>query len=104
MSKWRRYEVLIPVQLNDGSPVPTEMIGEATEELAEEFEGMNLDQQVQGLWHHQGVVYHDKLIRLNVDFSESPRNRRWMREFKARWKERLEQLEIWMISFRIEVE
>jgi len=27
-----------------------------------------------------------------------------MRQFKERWKMRLEQLELWMVSYRIEVE
>jgi hypothetical protein len=35
---------------------------------------------------------------------DSAKNRQWMREFKARWKERLDQLELWMVSYRIEVE
>ena len=31
-------------------------------------------------------------------------NRAWMKAFKKRWKEKLEQLEIWMISYRIDIE
>ena len=31
-------------------------------------------------------------------------NRKWMKEYKARWKERLKQLEIWMVSYQIDVE
>jgi hypothetical protein len=31
-------------------------------------------------------------------------NRIWMKAFKQRWKERPEQLEIWMISYRIDIE
>lgn len=31
-------------------------------------------------------------------------NRTWMKAFKARWKGRLEQLEIWMVSYRIDIE
>jgi hypothetical protein len=39
-----------------------------------------------------------------VDVPDSPRNRQWMKQFKDRWKVRLEQLELWMVSYRIEVE
>jgi hypothetical protein len=28
----------------------------------------------------------------------------WLKAFKKRWKEKLEQLEIWMISYRIDIE
>jgi hypothetical protein len=39
-----------------------------------------------------------------VDVRDSIRNRQWMRQFKERWKVRLEQLKLWMVSYRIEVE
>ena len=35
---------------------------------------------------------------------DSGKNRQWMKLFKDRWKIRLEQLELWMVSYRIEVE
>jgi hypothetical protein len=31
-------------------------------------------------------------------------HRTWMKAFKKRWKEKLQQLEIWMISYRIDIE
>ena len=39
-----------------------------------------------------------------VDVPDLVKNRRWMKQFKERWKTRLEQLELWMISYRIDVE
>jgi hypothetical protein len=39
-----------------------------------------------------------------VDVPDSAENRRWMKDLKARWKERLEQLDLWMVSYQIEVE
>jgi hypothetical protein len=35
---------------------------------------------------------------------DTSKNRKWMKAYKARWKERLDQLEIWMVSYRIDVE
>lgn len=61
-------------------------------------------QRIEGHWRRSGVVYRDFLMRLFVDLPATTENRRWMREFKNRWKERLEQLELWMVSYRIEVE
>ena len=50
------------------------------------------------------MVYRDTLVRLVVDVPDSAKNRKWMKEFKERWKARLEQLELWMVSHRIEIE
>ena len=43
-------------------------------------------------------------MRLVVDIPDTMVNRQWMRGFKARWKVRLEQLELWLVSYRIEIE
>jgi hypothetical protein len=59
---------------------------------------------VEGHWRHGGLMYRDNLVRLVVDVPDSAKSRRWMKEFKGRWKARLEQLELWMVSYRIEVE
>jgi hypothetical protein len=60
-------------------------------------------QKVEGHWRHGGVVYRDNLVRLIVDVPDSTKNRQWMRRFKS-WKKRLEQHELWVVSYRIEVE
>jgi len=39
-----------------------------------------------------------------VDVLDNSANRKWMKAYKARWKERLEQVEIWMVSYRIDIE
>jgi hypothetical protein len=39
-----------------------------------------------------------------VDVPDTASNRQWMKDFKARWKARLEQLELWLISYRIEID
>lgn len=59
---------------------------------------------MEGHWRHSGVLYRDNLVRIVIDVSDSAKNRQWMRQFKARWKARLEQLELWMVSYRIDVE
>jgi hypothetical protein len=43
-------------------------------------------------------------VRLVVDVPDFVKHRRWMKQFKARWKARLQQLELWMVSYRIEIE
>ena len=56
------------------------------------------------IWRHGGVQYRDVLVRVFIDLPDSPMNRRWMREFKDRWKTRLEQVELWMVSYRVDIE
>jgi hypothetical protein len=43
-------------------------------------------------------------VRLLVDVPDLAQNRSWMRQFKDRWKARLEQVELWMVSYSIEIE
>jgi hypothetical protein len=61
-------------------------------------------QKVEGHWRHRGILYRDNLVRFVVDVPDSVKNRRWMAEFKGRWKARLEQIGLWMVSYRIDLE
>ena len=102
MNKWCRYEVTVPLQFNDGTPVPEEWIGEA---MVDFFGGVSFETQtIQGRWQKGGIVYQDNSVRLVVDVPDTTKNRRYMKSFKLRLKKRLKQLEIWMVSYRIEVE
>lgn len=104
-SRWRRFEVLLPLQFNDGREVPGEWIAEAVLEIVDHFGAASYEtQKVEGHWRYGGVLYRDNLVKVIVDVPDSARNREWMRQFKDRLKVRLEQLELWMISYRIEVE
>ena len=104
-SKWRRFEVLLPLQYNDGRSVPPEWLAEAVLEVVEYFGAASYEtQKVEGHWRHGGVLYRDDLVRVVVDVPDVPGHRRWMKEFKERWRTRLEQVELWMVSFRINVE
>lgn len=50
------------------------------------------------------MVYRDNLVKIVVDVPDSVKHRRWMKQFKARWKAQFEQLELWMVSYRIDIE
>jgi hypothetical protein len=85
--------------------VPGEWLAEAVLEIVDHFGAVSYEtQKVEGHWRQGGVVYRDTLVRLVVDVPDSAKNRKWMKEFKERWKARLEQLELWMVSHRIEIE
>jgi hypothetical protein len=97
--------VLLPLQFNDGRDVPTEWLAEAVLEIVDHFGAASYEtQKLEGHWRQGGVVYRDNLVRVAVDVPDSAKSRQWMKRFKSRWKTRLEQLELWMVSYRIEVE
>ncbi len=104
-SKWRRYEVLLPLQFNDGRAVPSDWLADAVLEVADHFGAASYEtQKVEGHWRHGGVLYRDDLVRIVIDVPDLAKNRQWMKKFKKHWKARLEQLELWVISYRIELE
>jgi hypothetical protein len=85
--------------------VPSEWLAEAVLEIVDQFGAASYEtQKLEGHWRHGGVLYRDNLVRLVVDVPDSAKSRQWMKQFKGRWKIRLEQLELWMVSYRIEVE
>jgi hypothetical protein len=104
-SKWRRFEVLLPLQFNDGRVVDPEWLAEAVLEVVGQFGAASYEtQKVEGHWRHAGVVYRDNLVRVVVDVPDMPKNREWMKQFKERWKARLEQIDLWIVSYRVEIE
>ena len=104
-SKWRRFEVLLPLQFNDGSDVPAELLAEAVLEIVDYFGAASYEtQKVEGQWRHGGVLIRDNLVKLVVDAPDVVRNRRWMKKYKERWRSQLEQVELWMVSYGVEVE
>ncbi|MBC7852578.1 MAG: hypothetical protein IAF94_03995 [Pirellulaceae bacterium] len=104
-SKWRRYEVLLPLRFNDGKEVPADWIAAAVLEVVDHFGAASYEtQRVEGHWRHSGVIYRDDLVRIVVDVPNQAKNRKWMAQFKQRWKLKLDQLELWMVSYVIDVE
>ena len=104
-SKWRRYEVLLPLQFNDGRDVPPEWLAEAVLQVVDHYGAASYEtQKVEGHWRQSGVVYRDNLVKAVVDVPDTTANRNWMKQFKTKWKSKLEQLELWMVSYRIEID
>src|SRR5437899_4538855 len=92
MSAYGRFELLLPLQFNDGRPVPPELLGKAAKEIQRQFGAVTWESQlIQGIWSQGGVEYRDKLNRIFVD--ATPENRRFFTELKARLKSRFAQLD-----------
>ena len=104
-SKSRRYEVLLPARFNDGTEVPENILGRAVIEIVEQFNAVTFFKEAaEGYWRHDETFFRDDLGLLVVDVPDTAKNRKWMKAFKATWKRRLDQLEIWMVSYSIDIE
>jgi hypothetical protein len=104
-NRWRRFEVLLPLQFNDGREVPAEWLADAVLEIVNKYGAASYEtQRIEGYWQRADVTYRDNLVRIIIDVPDSAGNRRWMKEFKQRWKAKLEQLELWLVSYVITVE
>lgn len=104
-SKSRRYEVLLPVRLNDGTDIPDELLGEAVNEVVERFSAVTFYRAgAEGQWRQDEVLYRDDLALLVIDVADTTANRKWMKAYKSRWKLKLQQLELWMVSYQIDIE
>jgi hypothetical protein len=100
----RRFEVLLPLRFNDGSPVPDEVVANTLLELEERFGAVSCETQaIRGQWRHQGQTYRDDLIRVFVDVADEPECRQFFVEYKERLKARFRQLDIWLTTYPIEV-
>ncbi len=104
MSEYCRFEILLPLRYNDGRDVPRELLAETALEIKGQFGGVSGESQViRGIGHQGGAEYRDSLNRLFVDTRDTPENRRFFVELKARLKARFDQLDIWLTLHPIEV-
>lgn len=104
MSKWCRYEILLPLKFNDGQPVPDALIIQTPLELEQQFEAVSWESQtIQGAWRHQGQRFRDELFRAFVDVPDKPEHRKFFAELKGRLKSRFQQLDVWMTTYPIDV-
>ncbi len=105
MSKtFRRFEILLPLRVNDGTAVPDELIAETLLELRDRFGAVSAETQtIRGVWQHEGKVFRDDLVRIFVDVADVPENLEFFHAFKERAKWRFRQIDIWMTAYPIEV-
>jgi len=85
--------------------VPADWLADAVLEIVVQFGAASYEtQRIEGHWQQGVTVYRDNLVRLVIDVPDTATNRRWMKEFKQRWKAKLEQLELWMVSYHVTIE
>ena len=100
----RRFEVLLPLRFNDGTPVPDAAVADTLLEFEEQFGAVSCETQtIRGRWRADGRSYRDDLIRVFVDVPDAPESREYFVAAKERLKARFQQLDIWMTTYLIEV-
>jgi hypothetical protein len=104
MNSLRRYEILVPLLFNDGSPVPEELLAATFAELRQRFGAASWEtQMVQGSWEYQGTTFRDNLTRFFVDVPDLPEHRAFFKGFKQTLKQRFRQVDVWIISHPVDV-
>lgn len=102
----RRFEILLPTRYNDGrSIIMQEMhhLQLTLHEVVEQFGAMSYSpHSILGVWIHNGRRYDDELFKLTVDVDDTPPNREFFTNLKARLVERFQQQDIYMVSYTLE--
>jgi hypothetical protein len=100
----RRYEILLPIRYNDRTPIEPEKFFLTQEELVARFGALTTcPELLRGVWTHGEQRFEDENLRLIVDVEASQENRDWFLSFKEKLKSRFRQLDVWIVSYEIDV-
>lgn len=102
--KLKRFEILLPLNYNDGTPIEPGKFLVTHHEILEKFGATTIDSiQALGTWVYRGTRYRDRLIRIRVDSSEARDAIAYVRTYKETLKTRFRQIDIWITAHDIEV-
>jgi hypothetical protein len=101
---YRRYEMLLPLRFNDGTPIPPALVAATVRELKDRFGAASAETQtIRGLWERADGTDADDLKRVFIDVPDTADNREFFRAFKRRLAERFRQDDVWMTTHPVEV-
>jgi hypothetical protein len=84
--------------------VPDELVSDTLTDLRVRFGSVSSETQIiRGQWIHQGQTYVDDLLRVFVDVADTPEVAEYFRRYKEDLKARFQQIEIWLVSYPIEI-
>ena len=58
---------------------------------------------LRGVWLHEGHRFEDEHLRLIIDVEAQVENRLFFREFKETLKVRFRQIDVWIVSYEVEI-
>ena len=96
----RSIDIYVPLDYNDGRPIPESKYVSLQRELLDRFGGVTSVQRqfpLQGVWQSGSDVYHDRVVVFSVmDFREGTALEclRYLERLKARLKKNFDQLDI----------
>lgn len=93
----RRYDVFLPINYNDGRPIPKERFQAVEERLLARFGGVTSHQRdfpLRGVWQGESCLYLDEVVIITVlDFHRGG-SARFIRDLKTSLLRDFDQLEI----------
>ncbi len=102
---FRRYEILLPTRYNDGAPVEETKSGQKRRESVAQFGAVTTQPEpFQGWWTQEGQIYEDRNPRFIVDAEATPEIRVFFTDLKEVLKARFRQIDLWMISYEIDID
>ncbi len=70
-ASFRRFEILLPRQFNNGQQVPGELFALTLLEMRERFGAVSSETQIiRGLWQYDDQIFRDDLVRIFVDIAD----------------------------------
>ena len=101
---FERYEILLPLRYNDGTPIEPEKFQETRRELVQRFGALTMEvQPISGVWIYGGQEHRDDLIRFVVDIESSASNDAFFAALKTVLKDRFRQIDIWITAQPIRI-
>jgi len=102
--KLKRFEILLPLNYNDGGPIEPAKFLVTHREILEAFGATTIDSiQALGTWVYRGTLYQDRLLRIRIDSPNAEDAIAFMRTYKEILKTRFRQIDIWIAAHDIEI-
>lgn len=100
----KRFEILLPLNYNDGRPIERAKFRLTHSEIVGKFGATTVDSvQAMGSWVHRGVLYRDRLIRVRIEASNPEEAAAFFRSYKEVLKKRFHQIDIWITAYEVEM-
>ena len=97
------YDIFIPLNHNDGTPIDVGTIRGFQDRLLDEFDGLTVfPQRNEGYWRMGDVTYRDEIVIFRVVATNQRTARRFLRQLKEELKRDLKQEEILIIERDVE--
>ena len=102
-ARTKRFEILLPLNYNDGRLIEPEKFDLTADELCDRFGGITQDSvRITGTWKYGGTRYRDELLRIRIETNDAGA-RAFLQGQKETWKERFQQIDIWITASQIEI-